>query len=215
MVRGISAVDSIYGKTKATLNHAAKKSAQFVKDNRFEITAMTTVTTALGLYGACIYGLLRRADEPTIKVYHAKPSMFQDPDFFKKLGDKIKEKFSIDISKAPKGIDPSEPYMVDKAGNYMMDEYGVIPNPWYNPDLIKEGAEAIPSAVNVIGMQEVSMDSFLSHAAAAHTDAAAAASDLSFVGEGVDAPDDVIDDNLIQTIGSGIKNIIAMIADNV
>jgi len=180
-IRRVSAVESILGKTKEAVKAAANAVAEDVKEHKGAYVAAAGVAATaggiahilnkdevkLGHYQMVGY----ETDENGLPIYSSmgfvpRYEWTDDPTFFQKLQLKIREVLKFDPNKVPKGIDPSNPYMSDKAGHYIMDEYGVIPNPWYNPDLAKDSVEKIGSATQSLGFKKVSIDEFIANAAA-------------------------------------------------
>ena len=57
------------------------------------------------------------------------------PGFFAGIKEKLIEKLGYDKDYVPDWVDPSQPYFTDSAGNPLMDDYGVLINPWYDGSL--------------------------------------------------------------------------------
>ena len=87
--------------------------------------------------------------------YLPKMELSNEPTLLEKLQGKLKETFAFNEKNPPSWVDPTEPYFVDSKGNYMTDDWGVIVNPWYNPDLAKTSANAVSEAVNNVEVPEV------------------------------------------------------------
>ena len=201
MVKSVSAVDAIYGSTK----NATKKVTNAIKEHQDQIISSGVLLGGTALY---VSALKRYADgdEAVVSPEQAQ-ALEEKKSFIKKLGEKVKEKFSIDLNNPPDGIDPTQPYMMDKFGNYVMDDYGVIPNPWYNPDAVAKGVDAVASTQ----FNPVSMESFLKHAASEGAETAeqiASIADIPFGGDDVD-----IDESTLEAIANGVKNIFEKITD--
>ena len=191
-IKRISAIESLMEKTQKAVKESAKSVAENIKDNKGRYAAALGVTAAAG-------GIAHTLNKDEIEVGHYKVTDYEtdidgvpldspigyvpkmewtnDPTFFQKLQLKIRDTFKLDLDNPPKFINPADPYLTDNAGHYIMDDYGVMPNPWYNPDLAKASVEKAGSAVESLGFNKVSMKDFLANAAA-HSKAA----DASFTG---------------------------------
>lgn len=166
MVKGISAADSIYSSAKGKIKKSAKKIAETIKDNQAEIVATGVGVAALGAYGAALYSLVK-SDAEIIPINMTKQELDGDyTSIWQTIGDKIKEKFTIDLEHVPEGIDPTEKYFTDSDGNILISNVSNMPypNPWYNPELAAEKLNNIQNAAENILPTKVSMADFLSHA---------------------------------------------------
>ena len=160
MVKGISAVDSIFGTAKRNIRKTAKTVAQKVSDNKDEIIATTALAGGIGLYAHQFAKFVNGKDE----VVAAEP--VDDKGFFEKVTEKIKEKFTIDLDHVPEGVNPADKYITDIDGNILYSDITNLPypNPWYNPELAMQQIENSQNAAASILTPQISMDSFLQNA---------------------------------------------------
>ncbi len=205
MVTGISAINAVQS--------AAKKVGNIVKENKEGVIGAAGMAAGIGLYAAAYDSFVHSNDGETVVSALQGQDIAEKQGFIQKFAEQLKEKFAIDINNPPDGIDVSEPFMMDGAGHYIMDEYGAIINPWYNPDLLKESTDIIPSPFESTHFPEISMDSFLQRAAE-NADAASVAAGHILEGANIDVPDGTIDENFIQIVGKGIKHALEIIADS-
>ena len=206
MVKGISAVEAVGSPTKGTTKGIFRRLAQSAREDQAGIFAVSGTIAGLGLYGAALNGYVN-GDTVTLAANQAQ-DLAGKQSFLKRFTEQLKEKFAIDLNNPPAGINTSEPYMMDRAGHYIMDEYGAIPNPWFNPETLDKGISAVES----MQFNPITMDSFLEHAAARSAEGlSTAASMVELPFSGVDVPE--VDDSLLEIIANGIRNIFDGISD--
>lgn len=213
MVKGISAVDSLYNSAK-----------NVVTNNKKAIVA--TAAGGAGLYAA--HSFLKQLANDEVSIGHTRIAYETDvnglpldgplgyvpraehtdaPTLWEKVSSKVKEKFSIDMDKIPDWADPSNRYLTDSTGEILISNITNQPyiNPWYNPEL----ADASISAVSSLQMPRPTMADFLEKAGFDNADKAV---DAAVLGTDIDVD---ADDNLIEMIANGVKKIFETVIDNI
>ena len=180
MVKGISAVDSIYRTAKQSVKRTTKNVAQKISDNKDGIIATTALAGGITLYGVEFARYVNRNDE----VVNVNPKIPDEPGFIQKITEKIKEKFTIDLEHVPEGVNPADKYITDIDGNILYSDITNLPypNPWYNPELAAQKIQQTQNAAETLLSPKVSMESFLENASE-HTNNALntiAATDIPF-----------------------------------
>lgn len=168
MVKGISAVDSIYGTAKKRFVRTTKKVAEKISENQEQIIATGVLAGGAALYVNQLKKFVNSEDEAIDSVVSSEPG------FFEKITDKIKEKFTIDLEHIPEGVNPADKYITDIDGNILYSDITNMPypNPWYNPDIAMQQIEASKNAAANLLTPHVTMDSFIQKAGEHGTDAA-------------------------------------------
>lgn len=167
MVKGISAVDSIYGTAKKQVTKTTKSIVQKASENKEEIIAAGALAGGVALYADQFKKFVNRNEEGIDSVAASEPG------FFEKITDKIKEKFTIDLDHVPEGVNPADKYITDMDGNILYSDITNLPypNPWYNPDFAMQQIEASQNAAAAIYTPHVTMDSFIQKASEHGSDA--------------------------------------------
>ena len=206
MVKGISAIDSVFGTAKKQIKRTAKNVAEKVSDNKDEIIATTALAGGTALYAHQFVKFVNRKDETAESVGADTPG------FFEKVAEKIKEKFTIDLDHVPEGVNPAEKFITDADGNILYSNVTNLPypNPWYNPELaIKRIEESQDVAANFL-TPHVSMDAFLQKAGEHGEDAINAVT--AAVPFGDSTPDDLIDS--VTDSATSVLDYVKEIVDN-
>ena len=208
MVKGISAVDSVFGTAKRNLKKTTKAVAEKINDNKDEIIATTALVGGGVIYAQQFAKFVNRKDE-AIETLPA-----DDTGFFEKVTEKIKEKFTIDLDHVPEGVNPADKYITDIDGNILYSNITNLPypNPWYNPELAVRQIENSQNAAANLLTPHVSMDSFLQKAGEHGSDAIDAAAGMIQFGDH-SGSEDLIDS--VSESATGILDYVKNIVDNI
>lgn len=213
MVKGISAVDSLYNSTKNVVTNNKK-------------TIAVTAVGGAGVYAA--HSFFKQLANDEISIGHTRIAYETDkngipldgplgyvprteytdaPTLWEKVSNKVLEKFNIDMNKVPDWVDPSNRYLTDSTGKNLISNITNQPyiNPWYNPEL----ADAPISAVSSLQMPRPTMADFLEKAGFDNSDKVV---DAAVLGTDIDVD---ADDNLIERIANGVKKIFETVIDNI
>jgi len=211
MVKGISAVDSIFGTAKKQIKKTTKNVAQKISDNKVEIMATGALAGGVGLYAHQFAKFVNRKDEALDTAAQA-----DDAGFFEKVTDKIKEKFTIDLEHVPEGVNPADKYITDIDGNILYSDITCLPypNPWYNPELAMQQIENSQNAATALLTPNVSMESFLQKAGEHGSDVIDAAAGAVHFGDNISADDlaDTVSDTATSILDY-VKEVVDHISD--
>ena len=227
MVKGISAVDSLYKNAKDVISNNKK----------------VIVGTALGVTGIVAAStLLKQLARDEISIGHTRveymtgndglplngslgyipePVHTDSPTLLEKVGFKLREKFGIDLNKVPDWADPTSKYLTDSEGKIMFSNVTHEPyiNPWYDPEAVSEPISAVSS------LSRPTMDEFIANATTSNTELATSAFaevtdvfekagvKLEALPSDTDIDVDSVDDGIIDSLVDSVKHFFDIISD--
>ncbi|MBR6126368.1 hypothetical protein IKQ21_01650 [bacterium] len=140
----INSADAL-NKVKTTLKSASKH----VQDHKDIYIASAGVTVAGGLMHLLNGDKVEiehftsegyEGDTASAQLNKAYPSLkrafYIKNEYFKRFKEKISENLRIEDKEIPDGINTDEPFLTDTNGHYILNQHGLIPNPWFTKDTV-------------------------------------------------------------------------------